>query len=77
MKLTVFQAYKAMFDFLDQYYKRAGERCEVGEVLGVMAFPNESEGPMDPAIWEDWLESVGKIEKGIPIDIKQRLSFKE
>ena len=73
MKLTVRQAYEVMYDFLGTYYHRTGKPDEIGGLLSDLSFLDNEDSPVDPSIWDDWLESVSKIEKGIPINIKQRL----
>ena len=65
-KLTIYQAYKAMYKFLITYYYHIGKPEEVGLLLSDMQLvknrkPAEDGMPADPAMWEDWLEAVKKV----------------
>ncbi len=59
-KLTLQEAYAAMFRFLEAYYDRTGKPDEIGALLGGMAL-NEDGQPMDPAIWSDWLAAIADV----------------
>lgn len=54
--LTERQAYTAMFSFLEHRYRLSGSD-ELGALLGDMSLLPDG-CPADPAIWNDWLESV-------------------
>jgi hypothetical protein len=60
-KLTVLEAYKAMFYFLENLYKLT-KSDDLGGVLGSMMLL-EDESTADPAYWDDWLNAIKKIEK--------------
>ncbi|AHG19797.1 hypothetical protein Z042_09310 [Chania multitudinisentens RB-25] len=57
--LTVEQAYKAMFYFLEHQYELT-KSDEIGGLLGFMDWTlwSDSSTPADPAMWEDWLVAV-------------------
>lgn len=50
------QAYTAMFKFLEKFYELTNSG-EVGALLGSMALIEDGK-PLDPALWEDWIEAV-------------------
>lgn len=56
--LDIKLAYAAMFEFLVAYYDRTSSN-EVGALLGSMSLLPDG-GTADPAIWEEWLESIEK-----------------
>jgi hypothetical protein len=56
-RLTVDEAYRAMFAFLDEYYART-RSDEVGGLLGSMAINTSDGQPMDLGMWEDWVAAV-------------------
>jgi hypothetical protein len=63
--ITVGDAYRAMFKFLDAYWER-GLRSddEIANLLSSMEYGDEL-GPtqtMDPAQWHDWLDAVKAIQ---------------
>ena len=58
-KLTEKQAYLALIEFLDYYYEQT-QADEIGELLGSLQLLEDGK-PADPAIWEDWLKSIEKI----------------
>ncbi|MDE6627057.1 MAG: hypothetical protein K2K56_11895 [Lachnospiraceae bacterium] len=60
MKMTNQEAYIAMIYFLEQFYERTGSD-DVGELLGDMILTGNEE-TMDPALWNDWLQAVKKME---------------
>lgn len=53
------QAYGAMYKFLEKYYELT-KADGVGVLLGSMALDEDGK-PMDPAMWDEWLESVEDI----------------
>lgn len=61
-KLSINQAYDAMFDFLEEHYN-ALQGDEVGSLLGSMSLM-EDRKPLDPALWETWERCVAKALKG-------------
>ncbi len=58
-KLTVLEAYKAMYAYLDHYYFQMGEPDEIGGLLGDLRLLDDGT-PVDPAAWTDWLDAVKK-----------------
>lgn len=59
-KLTLLEAYKAMYAFLENYYNQTGHPDEVGLILGDLRIL-ESGKTVDPAAWQDWLSAVEKV----------------
>lgn len=58
--LTVKQAYRTMFRFLEGYYSRLGAPDVLGVLLGGFSLrPNGY--TMDPAAWYDWLEAIAAV----------------
>ncbi|MBB1631345.1 MULTISPECIES: hypothetical protein [Cupriavidus] len=64
-ELTIEQAYRAMFYFLEHEYELT-KSDELGGILGSLSWQvwEGGHGPADPAAWNDWLEAVRKA-KGI------------
>ncbi len=58
-KLNHEEAYKAMFCFLENYYKQTGSD-DVGALLGSMQIL-EDMSTADPAMWNDWEGCIEKI----------------
>lgn len=58
-RLTLKQAYLAMFIFLDKEYERVPSD-ELGGLLGSLQLTVDGM-PMDPGAWEDWLDAVQKL----------------
>lgn len=58
-RLTVLEAYKAMYAYLDHYYFQIGEPDEIGALLGDLRLLDDGT-PVDPAAWTDWLDAVKK-----------------
>ena len=59
-RLTVNEAYRAMFIFLEQYYERDGcQSDDIAVMLSGMAQTIwDDGGTNDPAQWSDWLKAV-------------------
>ena len=58
--LTIEQAYRAMFYFLENEYKIT-DSFELGGMLGSLSWEVWKEGgPGDPGTWEDWINAVQK-----------------
>lgn len=71
-KLTVQQAYAAMYWYLSNLYE-ATRSDELGGLLGGMSLLSDNK-PADPAIWDDWLKAVEKAtggEASIGIDLQE------
>ena len=60
-KLTIEQAYRAMFYFLEHEYQLT-KSDELGGMLGSLSWQiwEGCHGPADPAAWEDWQDAVKK-----------------
>jgi hypothetical protein len=54
--VSVGDAYRAMFGFLEAYFERT-RADEVAILLGSMNLADDGK-PMDPAMWQDWLIAV-------------------
>jgi len=58
-KLTVLQSFNAMRNFLDDNYQKT-KSDNVGAMLSFsLLFPDG--GTFDPAIWNDWIESIEEV----------------
>ncbi len=58
-KLTHMEAYKAMFSFLEEYYKRTGSD-DVGSLLSGMCLMVDG-APMDKAYINEWQEAISRV----------------
>ncbi|MCA8306857.1 hypothetical protein [Burkholderia seminalis] len=59
-KLTIEQAFRAMFYFLDQEYERT-KSDEIGGLLSSLSWEiTQGHGPADPGAWQDWIDAVQK-----------------
>ena len=62
--ITVGDAYRAMYEFLDAYWKRGGEADEqIAIMLSSVQYGDEF-GPTksaDPASWYDWIAAIEKV----------------
>ncbi|MEM5370057.1 hypothetical protein V4C53_29020 [Paraburkholderia azotifigens] len=60
-KLTIEQAYRAMFYFLEHEYELT-KSDELGGMLGSLSWLiwEGGHGPADPGAWQDWQEAVSK-----------------
>ena len=56
--LDVRTAYAAMYEFLVGFYERTNSD-DVGALLGSMSLLSDG-NTADPAIWQDWLDSIDK-----------------
>ena len=56
-KMTIQEAYRAMFLFLEKEWEITGRPDELGSLLGSLS-TLEDGLPVDPANWEQWLEAV-------------------
>ncbi|MDG2004581.1 MAG: hypothetical protein P8J20_14765 [Novosphingobium sp.] len=63
-QITLGDAYRAMFQFLEEYWRRGLKTDDqIASLLGSMQYGEEL-GPtktMDPAQWADWIEAVKEI----------------
>ena len=55
-KITIEQAYKAMFKYLENLYF-ISKSNDLGGFLGSMMLLDDGK-PADPAVWQDWLKAV-------------------
>lgn len=56
--LSVEEAYRAMFVFLEKEYART-EADEIGGLLSSLSWEmTQGQGPADPGAWEDWQDAV-------------------
>lgn len=63
-KISVDDAYRAMFRFLEGYIDRT-KADEIAALLGSMALADDGV-PMDPAMWNDWLAAVRTLSEITP-----------
>jgi len=69
-RLTLAQAYCAMFYFLEKWYEMT-EPDDIGGLLSSLDWTIWSDAfPIDPAVWGDWLEAVKKMKSSSLIQIK-------
>ncbi|MEO1048850.1 MAG: hypothetical protein AAFW59_11040 [Pseudomonadota bacterium] len=62
--IRIDNAYRAMFEFVEAYWKRGGQQGEIGSMLGDIQFgKNVPTETADPAQWHDWLAAVEKVTK--------------
>jgi hypothetical protein len=69
-RLSLQEAYLAMFEFLAKVYERT-KSDELGALLGEMSLLSDGT-TADPAIWRDWLRCVEKSRRG---DVPAKLKF--
>ena len=62
MNLNEKEAYLAMFEFLASLYERT-RSDELGALLGGMSLLEDGV-TADPAVWQDWMQSVQKAKQG-------------
>jgi hypothetical protein len=61
--LTPQEGFRAMFLFLDAFYRETSGTANIGEVLGELN-PAIDGKSSDPAAWENWLEAVRVARSG-------------
>ncbi len=61
LKLTVEEAYRAMFHYLEHVYDETRSK-ELAEMLGSMSLLEDGK-PADTAVWEDWIQAVKKVKE--------------
>ncbi|MDX1919350.1 MAG: hypothetical protein SFU25_01285 [Candidatus Caenarcaniphilales bacterium] len=73
--ITVFEAFKATFEYMKNYKEiiHSTSSGGVDTVLSWMSILKSDDLPADPAVWEDWLECVRKA-KNNEVDIEFKLS---
>jgi hypothetical protein len=83
-KLTIEQAYRAMFYFFEHEYEMTNS-SELGGMLGSLSWKTWlKKGPADPAAWDDWKDAVkkaltihGNIASGEEVISEQQLTIKQ
>lgn len=60
MNLNEYQAMQAMIIFLDQYYEQI-KSDDIAILLGSLTILDDGK-PADPAMWDEWLAAIKKIE---------------
>ena len=58
--ITLIEAYKSMFEFVRQYYNRKAKPRELALLLSDIELIHDGM-PMDPAMWQDWLDAVDSV----------------
>ncbi|UNK20187.1 hypothetical protein MNQ98_09320 [Paenibacillus sp. N3/727] len=61
MSLSELEAFNAMVDFLEEYYKRT-KADEIGGLLSSLIILDDGI-TADPAAWKDWIQSVSRIKE--------------
>lgn len=56
--LDISTAYAAMYEFLEAYYERT-HSDDIGSLLSSMSILEDG-GTADPAMWQDWMDSIEK-----------------
>ena len=66
-RLTLEQAFCAMFYFLEHEYELTKSE-DIAIILSSLDWTvlSDNSGPPDPAAWDDWLEAVKKAKKDNP-----------
>ena len=59
-KITILQAYKAMFEFLRELYYREGRPENLGNFLSDLQLLDNGKSA-DPASWDDWLSMISNV----------------
>jgi len=63
--ISIGEAYKAMFEFVDAYWRRGGQTDDqIASMLGSMQYGDKN-GPsrtIDPSQWSDWLDAIKKVQ---------------
>lgn len=61
-KLTLKEAYAAMYAYLQRLYETTGSE-DLGGFLGGMSLLEDGE-PADPAVWSEWMHAVQQARQG-------------
>ena len=61
-KLTLKEAYAAMYAYLKMLYDMTGSD-DLGGILGSMSLLDDGK-PADPAVWADWVRAVRSARQG-------------
>ncbi|MBI1423281.1 MAG: hypothetical protein GC149_07435 [Gammaproteobacteria bacterium] len=68
--LTKQEAYQAMYSFLESVYEM-NKSDDIASLLGAMSMLHDGK-TADPAIWQDWENSIKKVKTG-SVDVSLRL----
>jgi hypothetical protein len=67
-KLTIMEAYKAMYYYLENLYNLTKSEDLADFLSNMMLLEDESTA--DPAYWDDWLNAIKKLKDGKDIYLK-------
>ena len=67
-RITITEAYKAMYLYLENLYKLTGSDDLAG-FLGSMSMLKDGK-PVEETVWEDWLEAIDQAKKNANINLK-------
>lgn len=67
-RITITEAYKAMYLYLENLYKLTGS-ADLAGFLGSMSMLQDGK-PVDETVWEDWLEAIDQAKKNANINLK-------
>jgi hypothetical protein len=67
-KLTIMEAYKAMYYYLENLYNLTKSEDLADFLSNMMLLDDNSTA--DPAYWEDWLNAIKKLKNGKDIYLK-------
>lgn len=62
--VTVEEAFIAMQFFLDRFYPNWNSGQDPRDIFTFISFFGNVNKPVDPAIWQDWLECVKRVKAG-------------
>lgn len=71
-KLTLKEAYAAMYAYLQRLYETTGSE-DLGGFLGSMSLLEDG-GPADPAVWSEWVRAVQQARQG---KVRMNLGLKQ
>jgi len=66
-KITINEAYKAMYLYLENLYKLT-HSDDLAGFLGSMSMLPDGK-PIDEVVWEDWIEAIGEAKKSLSINM--------
>jgi hypothetical protein len=58
------QAFRAVLEFLDEYWQTRGLPEELGGILTFSHY-TPGQGTSDPAMWYDWLAAINAVQTGV------------
>ena len=67
-RITITEAYKAMYLYLENLYKLTGSD-DLADFLGSMSMLKDGK-PVEETVWEDWLEAIDQAKKNANINLK-------